>query len=205
MGKAPHAQAAFINAIADEGTKDEAVQFLQETWNELCEARDEITALRARLAEVESALKLNQDLDAINVASVNELTARAERAEAALETMQKERDQWQRKHESQLKVDFDLVDKYRRPKSGNFHFPEDVAHIIRKLDAAEAALEAANEGLTAAYLAGVADEKARQAEALATARRLANDAIKMCEDGYPVSAYNVARQVILALANEAGT
>lgn len=32
------------------------------------------------------------------------------------------------------------------------------------------ALEAANEGLTAAYLAGVAEEKARQDEALATAR-----------------------------------
>jgi hypothetical protein len=67
-------------------------------------------------------------------------TSRAERAEAALEAVEMERDNWQRKHESQLKVDFGLVDKYRRPKSGNFHFPEDVAHIIRKLDAAEAAL-----------------------------------------------------------------
>ena len=47
-------------------------------------------------------------------------------------------------------------------------------------------------------------ERAERAEAaLATARRLANDAIKMCEDGYPVSAYNLATQVIRALANEA--
>lgn len=27
--------AAFINNIADEGTKDEAIMFLQETWDEL--------------------------------------------------------------------------------------------------------------------------------------------------------------------------
>lgn len=44
-----HRQAAFINAIADEGTKDEAVKFLQETWNELCEARAEIRQLKYRL------------------------------------------------------------------------------------------------------------------------------------------------------------
>jgi hypothetical protein len=42
--------AAFINAIAEEGTKDEAVEWLQKTWNELCEAR-------ARNAALVSALK----------------------------------------------------------------------------------------------------------------------------------------------------
>lgn len=31
----PYAPAAFINAIAEEGTKDEAVEWLQKTWNEL--------------------------------------------------------------------------------------------------------------------------------------------------------------------------
>jgi len=36
---APHCQAAFINAIREEGTKEEACNYLQETWNDLCEAR----------------------------------------------------------------------------------------------------------------------------------------------------------------------
>lgn len=35
----PHVAAAFINAIAEEGTKEEAIKFLQETWNELCYLR----------------------------------------------------------------------------------------------------------------------------------------------------------------------
>lgn len=39
----PHQPAAFINAIAEEGTKAEAVKFLQEQWNECCALR---TALR---------------------------------------------------------------------------------------------------------------------------------------------------------------
>jgi hypothetical protein len=34
VNNAPHAQAAFINVIADEGTKAEAVEWLQKTWNE---------------------------------------------------------------------------------------------------------------------------------------------------------------------------
>lgn len=37
----PHRPAAFINAIAEEGTKAEAVEWLQKTWNELCAIRDE--------------------------------------------------------------------------------------------------------------------------------------------------------------------
>ena len=32
----PHCPAAFINVIAESGTKRETIQFLQETWNELC-------------------------------------------------------------------------------------------------------------------------------------------------------------------------
>jgi hypothetical protein len=51
MTKAPHHQAAFINNIAEEGSKAEAVRFLQETWNELCEAKKEIIRLREELAE----------------------------------------------------------------------------------------------------------------------------------------------------------
>jgi hypothetical protein len=36
MAKHP---AAFINAIADEGTKAEAIEWLQKTWDELCDLR----------------------------------------------------------------------------------------------------------------------------------------------------------------------
>lgn len=45
---APHVSAAFINAIAEEGTKTEAVEWLQKTWNENCALRAEINALRGR-------------------------------------------------------------------------------------------------------------------------------------------------------------
>ena len=40
----PHVPAAFINAIAEEGTKAEAIEYLQKTWNELC-------ALKSRVAQ----------------------------------------------------------------------------------------------------------------------------------------------------------
>lgn len=49
-----HYPAAFINAIADEGTKAEAIQFLQETWNELCEVKEQ-------LRETQTALKQAQE------------------------------------------------------------------------------------------------------------------------------------------------
>jgi hypothetical protein len=44
-----HDPAAFINAIAEKGTKDDAVQCLQKTWIELSEARAEIKRLNAGL------------------------------------------------------------------------------------------------------------------------------------------------------------
>ena len=37
-----HHPAAFINAIAEEGTKEEAIKYLQETWNELCEVKEQL-------------------------------------------------------------------------------------------------------------------------------------------------------------------
>jgi hypothetical protein len=43
---APHVPAAFINAIAEEGTKDEAIFWLQKQWNECCALRAELKALR---------------------------------------------------------------------------------------------------------------------------------------------------------------
>ncbi len=46
-GDAPHSPAAFINAIAEEGTKAEAVEWLQKTWNELCQAESRVRHLEA--------------------------------------------------------------------------------------------------------------------------------------------------------------
>lgn len=53
MTKYPHVPAAFINAIAEEGTKAEAVAFLQEQWNETCALRKELAALHAKLRKYE--------------------------------------------------------------------------------------------------------------------------------------------------------
>jgi len=47
QSEAPQRPAAFINAIADEGTKAEAVEWLQKTWNELCQAQDALRSLRS--------------------------------------------------------------------------------------------------------------------------------------------------------------
>jgi len=46
MSDAPHTPAAFINAIAEEGSKKEAIEWLQKTWNERCQLEREIEALR---------------------------------------------------------------------------------------------------------------------------------------------------------------
>lgn len=40
MPNYPHVPAAFINAIAETGTKDEAVRYLQQQWNETCALRE---------------------------------------------------------------------------------------------------------------------------------------------------------------------
>lgn len=37
--KHPNVRAAFINTIAEEGTKAEAIEFLQKQWNETCALR----------------------------------------------------------------------------------------------------------------------------------------------------------------------
>lgn len=50
----PHVRAAFINAIAEEGTKDEAVWWLQKQWNETCALRE---ALRGALVELPACAK----------------------------------------------------------------------------------------------------------------------------------------------------
>jgi hypothetical protein len=52
--KYPHVPAAFINAIAEEGTKAEAIQYLQEQWNETC-------ALRKAAREAIEAIEEGQE------------------------------------------------------------------------------------------------------------------------------------------------
>lgn len=42
----PHVPAAFINAIAEEGTKEEAVKWLQKIWNELCYKEKQLRELK---------------------------------------------------------------------------------------------------------------------------------------------------------------
>jgi hypothetical protein len=50
----PHVPAAFINAIAEEGTKAEAITWLQKQWNETC-------ALRKALRELMKYVEYDQD------------------------------------------------------------------------------------------------------------------------------------------------
>lgn len=47
MSDFPHVPAAFINAIAEEGTKAEAVEALQQQWNENCVLRGKLAGAEA--------------------------------------------------------------------------------------------------------------------------------------------------------------
>lgn len=40
--------AAFINALAESGSRDELIQYLQQTWDELCDLRKVILDLTAK-------------------------------------------------------------------------------------------------------------------------------------------------------------
>jgi hypothetical protein len=40
--------AAFINALAESGSRDELIQFLQKTWDELCDLRKVLLELSAK-------------------------------------------------------------------------------------------------------------------------------------------------------------
>ena len=56
-----HHPAAFINAIAEEGTKDEAVEWLQKTWNELCEAKVRIKELEERVLNADDEARVTAE------------------------------------------------------------------------------------------------------------------------------------------------
>ncbi len=49
----PHVPAAFINAIREEGTKQQACDWLQKQWNECCALRDEIKTLKGQLKDAD--------------------------------------------------------------------------------------------------------------------------------------------------------
>ena len=57
MAKYP---AAFINNIAEEGTKAEAIHFLQEQWDENVDLKRDIKQLQHTLSEL---LKVNKRLE----------------------------------------------------------------------------------------------------------------------------------------------
>jgi hypothetical protein len=57
----PHVPAAFINAIAEEGTKAEAIEYLQKQWNETCALRAELTRLYEKHGYAETARVLGLD------------------------------------------------------------------------------------------------------------------------------------------------
>jgi hypothetical protein len=57
MTDAPHTPAAFINAIAEEGTKQEAIQWLQKIWNELAETKRLLVEAREDVAELLERMK----------------------------------------------------------------------------------------------------------------------------------------------------
>lgn len=54
MAKYP---AAFINAIAEEGTKQEAVQYLQETWDELMTLQNSLRRLNFSERQIKNLTK----------------------------------------------------------------------------------------------------------------------------------------------------
>ena len=46
--KYPHVQAAHINALAEEGTRQEMIEWLQSQWNEICYLREAINSAYER-------------------------------------------------------------------------------------------------------------------------------------------------------------
>lgn len=44
----PHVPAAFINALSEEGTREELIKYLQKQWNETCWLRDRLKDCEAR-------------------------------------------------------------------------------------------------------------------------------------------------------------
>lgn len=52
----PHVRAAFINAIREEGTKEQACDWLQKQWNETCYLRGQLKEANRMLDNAAQAL-----------------------------------------------------------------------------------------------------------------------------------------------------
>lgn len=65
MKKYPHVPAAFINALAEEGSREEILGYLQEQWNESCALREEVKRL-----ETHPPAESNMGLSELTVALV---------------------------------------------------------------------------------------------------------------------------------------
>ena len=90
MSDAPHTPAAFINAIAEEGSKKEAVEWLQKTWNERCQLERENEALRRESARADSYWENEAKRYAGNADYWRERADAAEAKLAAIEKMGRE-------------------------------------------------------------------------------------------------------------------
>lgn len=62
----PHVPASFINAIREEGTKDEACDWLQRQWNEICALREELAASEAQVTELNALLSKNLNAELLD-------------------------------------------------------------------------------------------------------------------------------------------
>lgn len=68
---APHSSAAFINAIAEEGTKAEAIEWLQRTWNERCALTSHLATLTAERDALLGALDSLADPEGSLACAIN--------------------------------------------------------------------------------------------------------------------------------------
>jgi hypothetical protein len=78
----PFVRASFINALSEEGTREELVRYLQEQWNETCAVRGALRSANSRIAELREAAKGQ-------LVVVNTANARAEAVEARVAELEK--------------------------------------------------------------------------------------------------------------------
>jgi hypothetical protein len=77
----PHVPAAFINAIAEEGTKAEAIEWLQKQWNESCALRSRLKYTTEALEQADKVIFDQNGAGCVGVnASVDDLSRWAEEA-----------------------------------------------------------------------------------------------------------------------------
>ena len=80
----PFVRAAFINAIADEGSKEEAVTWLQKTWDELCSVRTELAAEKETREKAEDGWNTAFQAAMGHQNRADDLSAKLEAAKEAL-------------------------------------------------------------------------------------------------------------------------